>query len=197
MDKTAGAKPWKQQNRAWHKVTPPSGMEGMELRIPALTELIRDEAVPERLRAIALKAAAHPNGLKGVLASKLGESEEKKESDEQALADDDEAVVGLKSAIEDVVEIQKRLITKNVKVAGEFLTLADLNDEDFPAPDAEWLAGVMLRETNVDAKGVTLGIAPLDEWAVFRHFHDCGPDCGACAALQDELSSVDLGIGSL
>lgn len=196
MSSIEGGKPWKNQKRAWHKVTPPSGMDAMELRLPGLTELVRDEAVPERLRAIALKAAAHPQGLKGVLATKLGESEKKEETDEQVLADDEQSA-GLKSAIDDVVEIQKRLIVKNVKVGGEFLTLEDLNDPDFPAPDAEWLAGVMLREIGTDAKGVTLGIAPLDDWALFRHFHDCGPGCGACAALQDELSTVDLGVSSL
>lgn len=181
---------WRNQNRAWHKVTPPSGMEGVELRIPALTELIRNEAVPDRLRAIALKSAAHPAGLRGVMADTLKTAEDAGEPDEK-LIDDNST---LKQAIDDVIEIQKRLITESVRVNGELLTLEDLNDTDFPAPDAEWFAGVMLREVEYDAKGVRLGIEPLDAWARFRDFHDCGPGCGACAALQDEFSSVDLGV---
>jgi hypothetical protein len=180
---------WKKQSRAWHKVTPPSGMEDVELRIPALTELIRADAVPERLRSIALKAAAHPAGLRGVMAEQLQKSNENKETDEEVLIEDSE----LRQAVDDVVEIQKRLIVDSVKVAGELLTREDLEDPDFPAPDAEWFGSVMLREVDYDARGVRLGIEPLDHWARFRDFHDCGPDCSACTALQDAFSSVDLG----
>lgn len=191
-------KTWRSQNRAWHAVTPPSGMEETEVRIPTLTDLIRDAAVPERLRSIALKSAAHPTGLRGVMADSLNsqnEAEAKPEGDpehktlEDALNENSD----LKQAIDDVIEIQKRLIVQNVKVGGELLTLEDLADPDFPAVDAEWFAGVMLREIDMDAKGVRLGIEPLDRWATFRHFHDCTQDCSACQALQDEFSTVDLG----
>lgn len=185
-------KTWKAQNRGWHSVTPPSGMEEMELRIPGLTELIRNEAVPERLRAIALKAAAHPQGLRGVVADALTD-ENKQEAEgksmEEAIKEDSE----LRQAVEDIVSIQKRLITQSVRVGGEMLTVQDLEDPDFPAPDAEWLGAVMLREIEYDARGVRLGIEPLDSWARFRDFHDCGPSCVSCRALQDEFSSVHLG----
>jgi hypothetical protein len=181
---------WKDQRRAWHQVTPPSGMAGMELRIPALTELIRGDAVPDRLRAIALKAAAHPAGLRGVMSDELQKAEKEEQTDEQVLADES----ALRSAIVDVIAIQKLLVTQSVRVGGKLLTLEDLDDPDFPAPDAEWLGGVMLREIEYDARGVRLGIEPLSSWERFRHFHDCGADCSACAALQDELSTVDLGV---
>jgi hypothetical protein len=164
-------------------------MSGVELRLPGLVELTRNEAVPERLRALALKSAAHPAGLRGVMAESLKKSEEKGESDADQLDDNSE----LKQAIDDMIAIQKRLICESVRVDGQMLTLEDLDDPEFPAPDAEWLGAVMLREVEYDARGVRLGIEPLDAWARFRHFHDCGPDCGACAALQDEFSSVDLG----
>lgn len=192
MTTTRSAKPaWKKQNRAWHKVTPPSGMDGVELRIPALSDLIRNEAVPQRLRSIALKAAAHPAGIRGVMADSLKEENDAEDAGEKTLEDaleNDE----LRQAIEDVVEIQKRLIVGNVKIEGTPLTEEDLDDPEFPSNDAEWLGGVMLREIDIDAKGVRLGIEPLDRWASFRHFHDCPADCGSCAALQDEFSSVDL-----
>lgn len=188
---------WKQQKRGWHKVTPPSGMEGMELRIPALTELIRNEAVPDRLRAIALKSAAHPAGLRGVLAEELqranGDPEAEPKVEGQTDAEVLEENSKLQQAIGDVVAIQKRLVCESVRVGGEMLTIEDLEDPDFPAPDAEWLGAVMLREIEYDARGVRLGIAPLDAWEQFRHFHDCGADCAACSALQDEFSTVDLG----
>lgn len=186
-------KTWKQQNRAWHKVTPPSGMEDCELRIPSISDLIRNEAVPERLRAIALKSAAHPAGLRGVMAQALDDQNEAENKGEKTLEESLAESSELKQAIEDVVDIQKRLVVENVKIGGEFLTLEDLDDPDFPTSDAEWLAGVMLREVEFDAKGVRLGIEPLERWARFRHFHDCAEDCGACQALQDEFSSVDLG----
>jgi hypothetical protein len=185
--KTTSNPPWKQQARAWHQVTPPSGMDGMELRIPSLTVLIRNEAVPERLRAIALKSAAHPAALRGVMADELRAAEG--QPDEEIVQDDS----ALKQAIEDVVDIQKRLIVESVRVGGTMLTLDDLDDPDFPAPDAEWLGGVMLREIDYDARGVRLGIEPLEAFSRFRHFHDCSEGCGACAALQDEFSSPDLG----
>jgi hypothetical protein len=188
---TTGTSPsWK--NGTWHDVTGPAGTK-YELRIPALTELIRNEAVPERLRAIALKSAAHPAGIRGVVADQLDEANEAKTSDEDLVKDDS----GLKQAIDDLVGIQKALITESVKCDGKLLSLADVEDPDFPALDAEWLGGVMLREIEYDALGVRLGIAPLNAWARFRHFHDCGPDCGGCASLQDELSTVDLGTGEV
>lgn len=174
----------------WHTVTGDSGCV-YELRIPSIPDLIKDEAVPERLRAIALRSAAHPRGLKGVVHDELAESKEKNESDAEVL--DPESA--LAKALSDVEEIQKRLITHNVKCEGEFLTLEDLDDEDFPEPDAEMLAGMCCREVVRDAKGVRIGIAPLEEWDTFRHFHDCPPGCGACAALQDAFSTADLGIG--
>jgi hypothetical protein len=164
-------------------------MPGVEVRIPALTELIRNEAVPDRLRAIALKSAAHPEGLRGVVGDQLRAANEAKTPDEELVKDDS----ALLQAIDDVIEIQKRLIVESVRVDGELLTLEDLDDPDFPAPDAEFYGLVMLRETEYDARGVRLGIEPLDTWARFRDFHDCGPDCVSCTALQDEFSSVDLG----
>jgi hypothetical protein len=196
MSKTAGPK-WKQQNRTWHPVTPPSGMSDVEVRIPSLTELIRAEGVPDRLRALALKAAAHPGGMRGVMAEELVDANKQiaeAEDQEKATADLVEKDAGLRQALDDVVEIQKHLITQSVRVGGELLTIADLDDPDFPAPDAEWFGAVMLREESYDARGVRLGIEPLDAWGRFRDFHDCGPDCGACAALQDEFSSADLGV---
>lgn len=191
---TASSTPaWKKQKRAWHKVTPPSGMTDMELRIPALSDLIRNEAVPERLRSIALKSAAHPAGFRGVMAQQLDDQNEAEEKGEKTLEDAIAENSELKQAIDDVTDITKRLVAENVKVGGEFLTLEDLDDPEFPTVDAEWLAGVMLRDIEFDAKGVRLGIEPLERWARFRHFHDCAEDCGACAALQDEFSTVDLG----
>lgn len=187
---------WKKQNRAWHSATPPSGMTGLKLRIPSMSDLMADEAIPERLRAIALKTVGHPNGLRGVVTDSLKEQNDAEDKGEKTLEDalqNEE----LKQAIEDVVEIQKRLIVGNVTVDGEPLTLEDLEDPDFPTIDAEWLGGVMLREIDFDAKGVRLGIEPLDRWAQFRHFHDCDPNCSACSALQDFFSSVDLGTSSL
>jgi hypothetical protein len=193
---TTSKKGWKAQNRAWHKVTPPSGMAGVEVRIPDLTELIKNDAVPERLRAAALKAAAHPAGLRGVVTDELKKANdaqdgEEKRTDAELLDDESSA---LRKAIDDVVEIQKHLIVESARVYGVLLTMDDLNDPEFPAPDKEWLGGVMLREIDYDARGVRLGIEPLSSWERFRHFHDCDPDCSACAALQDALSSVDLGL---
>lgn len=188
------AKPWKQQKRAWHKATPPSGMEGVELRIPALTDLFRNEAVPQRLRALALKSAAHPAALRGVMADTLQLENAAEDAGEKTLEEAIDESSELRQAIDDVVEIQKHLIVENVRIGGELLTLEDLDDPDFPAPDAEWLGSVMLREIDVDARGVRLGIEPLDRWASFRHFHDCPESCVSCQALQDEFSSVDLGV---
>jgi hypothetical protein len=121
--------------------------------------------------------------------SKENEEETEGKPIEQAIEEDSQ----LRQAIDDIVEIQKRLIVECVRVDGVMLTEADLADPDFPAPDAEWLGAVMLREQEYDARGVRLGIEPLDSWARFRLFHDCAAACSACAALQDDFSSVDLG----
>lgn len=187
MTSKTAAPSWKKQARTWHKVTPPSGMTGVELRIPSLTELIRDQAVPDRLRAIALKAAAHPAGMRGVMADQLAKDKDKADAE---VIDDG---ADLRQAIDDLAEMQKRLVTSAVRVDGDLLTLEDIEDPEFPQPDLEFYGGVMLREIDYDARGVRLGIEPLDAFGSFRRFHDCGPDCSACAALQDEFSSVDLG----
>jgi hypothetical protein len=45
-----------------------------------------------------------------------------------------------------------------------------------------------------DARGVRIGVEPLDRWASFREAHGCpDQDCPGCAQLVRELSSVDVG----
>jgi hypothetical protein len=182
----SGLEAWK--GRTWHKpVTLPSGVE-VAVRIPSLAALIKEEGLPDRLRALVIKASAHPGGLQGVTREDYMQTEEKPAEERQDL---------LAAAVSDLADLQQRLVLENVRTLdGETLTAEDL--DGVPEPDKEWLGLIMLRQIAYDAKGVRLGVEPLDSWERFRHWHGCGDEhgsagCSACASLQDEFSTADLG----
>jgi hypothetical protein len=179
------------RSRQWHRVALPSGEE-VELRIPALAELVKDEAVPENLRAKVLRAAAHPGGLLGVLREEVGEIDERVKAGGATPEERDEA---LADSIQTLAEIQKRLVLRNVRMLdGETLTEDDLVEgEGIPEPDKELLGLLVLRQAGYDARGRRLGIEPLDAWESFRSHHKCPTPCPACEAFQRELSTSDVG----
>lgn len=167
--------------RVWHDVTLPSGMV-VQLRIPGLTELVKANGVPDHLRALALASAANPNGVRGEIAKAIGDTEAETVEREKAT----------RQAIDDLADMTKHLILACVRepvVTAEELDTPGL----IPEPDKELLGAIMLRETSYDAKGVKLGVEPLDIWERFRHHHECPADCESCTTLQDEFSTADLG----
>jgi len=58
-----------------------------------------------------------------------------------------------------------------------------------PAQDREMLRDIAMRVRQHDAKGVRLGVEPLDRWERFRHHHGCAEGCPACEKARDELST--------
>jgi hypothetical protein len=78
------------------------------------------------------------------------------------------------------------------------LTPADL--AELPEDDLALVAELVMRLRNRDARGVTIGVEPLDRWATFREAHQCddgssgGPRCEGCQKVTELFSSVDVGV---
>lgn len=63
-------------------------------------------------------------------------------------------------------------------------------EEHVPLEDKLRLIGIAERDTDVDARGVVIGVTPLSRYARFLHAHRrhqlCGEDCPGCADLRNE-----------
>jgi hypothetical protein len=170
---------WK--DRAVHQVTLNTGQVA-QIRIPSLARLMEEDALPEELRVIATLEVVHPRGAAGALADQVIEADRNQDTAER------ERLEGMLSKLGD---LQKRLIVAGL--VDPQLTIDDLDDPDFPQEDLELLAAIISRERVYDARGVRIGIEPIDRFQRFRDKHECGPDCPACKALQDDVSTADLG----
>lgn len=174
------------QHRAWMH----SGLRPL-LKIPDLATLIRNDAVPTELMGIALREV-------------LGSNEDGKKLADQVRRGD------LKEATElvnQIIDLQRYLAVECI--VEPKVTMADVEAGRIPGEDLELIRQIAMRERNTDAKGVFLGVLPLDAFATFRDCHssrDEGADpfeghpaglvegCTACQAFVDELSTVGLGV---
>lgn len=73
-----------------------------------------------------------------------------------------------------------------------------VREGEFPEEDLVMIAEIIQRIRDRDAKGVKLGVEPLERWATFREGHKgiaCtgGEDCEGCLAVQQLFSSLDVG----
>lgn len=172
---------------AVHRV---NGYSGRYLvRFVDLEALITEDALPERLLGIALREV-------------LGSNDDVKRVAEKIRAGDmDEP----KQVVTDLIELQRWITIESV-VAPKF-TLQELTSGEFDVRDFELLRQIAMRERNTDAKGVFLGVVPLDLFTTFRETHELigGADwaskgeghpaglvesCPACQTLERALSNA-------
>jgi len=169
---SSGGKAGEWAARAVHNVTLPSGMK-VQVRFPDLAILIEGDALPERLRMVAMEVWA--GGSPQIVNEKLGED-------------------GQPGKPELNVEIVKDLAALRRHLAAMCLvdppmTAEDLLTSGVPAEDIDMLGQIAMRERDTDALGVTLGVVPLSRFETFREVHGCGPDCESCETLQGRLST--------
>jgi hypothetical protein len=158
---------------AVHTITCPSGMV-VKARIPDLTRLLKNDLLPERLRAIGLKKAYEEAGLAT--------------SDTEADAAPKSAEVADKERYEDAKQMAALLDWLVIDmVIDPKLEQDDI--DTIPAEDREMLVGIAQREIFTDAAGAAIGVMPLSMWDSFRREHHCPEGCEACEALQREFST--------
>jgi hypothetical protein len=154
-----------------HRVTLPSGAV-VKIRIPDLSMLLANDAVPEELRTAAIEEIN--NAYRAASASASGA--------EYAMP-------------EISVERMRDLAGLNRYLVSESLVDPPLSDEQLasgqiPDEDILMLSQFASRERVYDAKGVKLGIEPIDRYQEWVDAHGCADDCKHCAEAIRALSTL-------
>lgn len=161
---------WK--NRAVHNVTLPSGA-AVKIKIPNLTALIRNDVVPSKLREAAVAEVVSPGRpLAAAGAPVEGETQGRPTVDEET--------------VKQLYDLYEFLVC-------EMLVSPEIKAEDLdelPQLDLDMLTQFALRERDVDARGVRLGVAPASRIEAFKEAHNCPDECAECERALESLSTV-------
>lgn len=167
--------------RGIHTVHLPSGAK-VQIKFPDLSRLIRSNLLPEGLRAAALRQA-------------FDDLEMPAPADATPMTEEQR-----KTQIEERFKMAQELVELVDFLLLEMMVEPKLTREEvgeIPGEDRDMLAAIAQRERSVDARGVRLGVAPLEAFHEFREFHGCDEHgdagCPSCKALQQRFSSVDVG----
>lgn len=165
-----------------HQITLPSGAR-VKVQMPDLSRLIRSDLLPEDLRAAALRRAFDDLEVAPPLDPNVGNDPEK-----------------MQKALEERFAMAKQLVQFLDFLLTEMMVEPKLSMEEvakIPGEDRDMLIAIAQRERNTDARGVRLGVAPLNAFHEFRELHGCvdrEPEgCPSCQTLQQLFSSADLG----
>lgn len=177
------------QARALHTITLPSGQQ-VRIRIPGIATLLEHGDMPDDLVELALLELTSEGGATAALAGDLSQASENGARSE-ALA-----------RIARYGEFQRHLVCAAIVAVGTApgafeevtLTPETLTALALPEDDLALVAEIVQRLRAHDARGVRIGVEPLDRWATFREAHGCpDQDCPGCQKLVAALSSTDLG----
>lgn len=172
------------QRRSLHTVTCPSGQR-LRIRLPGIPTLLEHGDLPDDLIEIALLEVSRRDGAAGAIAEEISEM------------GDDQAAAKLERLAE-FARFQKQLVCAAIQEIEsddrwEQVELTPERLDGLPEDDLAMVAEIVQRLRGSDARGVRIGVEPLDRWARFRDHHSCGEGCEACEALVRELSSADVG----
>lgn len=169
---------WRQ--KAVHTVTAPSGAV-LRIRIPGIATLLENGDLPEHLIGLALLDISKPEGAASALREMLDEL-----LDETRRAQ-------VVAEVGKFAEYQRRIIA--AALVEPALSYDEIAAGDLPEGDLAMVADIVQRLVGTDARGVRIGVEPLDRWARFHHFHGLpeSGDCDGCARFAAEFSSVDVG----
>lgn len=151
-----------------HMVTCPSGAL-VRIRIPDLSLLLASDSVPGELRQIAMLQIS------------------------KAIADGGDADVGKMQMPKIDEELIGRLADLHEYLISEMLVEPKVTVDQvasIPSEDRDMLTQIAGRQRNVDARGISIGIEPIDRWEVWRDTHSCPDDCDHCAEVVGALSSI-------
>jgi hypothetical protein len=180
--KTAPKRPAVTSKDAWealgiHTITLPSGAV-VDIRIPDLSLLLAGDAVPEQLRGAALQEIVT------AFSSAKGDEEARAAEAMGKLATDPEG-------LNQLVDLYRWLVT--VTLVDPVITEEELRTRKFPSEDLTMITEFAGRRRLMDARGVTLGIEPIDRWDLWRQAHVCDEECPACEAVINGLSTTFTG----
>lgn len=175
------------QARSLHTVTCPSGQR-IKIRILGLGTILQGGALPEDLIDIALVELTSEGGAAGSIAKELVQDD----------LTDEQKARGIKRLAEFGQLMRYLSITaiEQIEVAPDQWEPIRLTMEDIdalPEDDLAMVAEIVQRLRGTDAKGVTVGVEPLERYAGFRELHRCPEECADCEALLQRFSSSDLG----
>lgn len=175
------------RSRSLHTVGLPSG-QIVKIRVPGIATLIENGEIPEDLIDIALEELTEDGGATAAIAKEVQDPQVGRERVLARLAELGSLQRSLVRA--SVVEIQE--------ADGSFvpveLSEADVGPDGLPEDDLAMVAEIVQRVRGYDARGVRIGVEPLDRWAAFHREHGLDPeDCEHCQRLSRELSSIDVG----
>lgn len=175
------------QARSLHTVTCPSGQR-LRIRILGLAAILEMGDLPEDLIDIVMLELTTVDGVAGALAKDLVGDEITDEQRERVL-----------SRMKDYGRLQRYLAINAIEEVEEdggwYPIDLELDDLDaLPEDDLAMVAEIVQRLRNQDARGVTIGVEPLDRWATFREAHGCADQgCPSCEEVIRRFSSSDMG----
>lgn len=169
---------WRQ--KTVHTVTGPSGAT-FRIRIPGIAGMLERAELPTHLVGIALLDISHRDGAAAAL----------RELVDDVMSDDGRDK--LLGEVKKLGEYQRRLVA--AALVEPELTYDEVASGDYPEDDLSMVAEIVQRQRGHDARGVRIGVEPLDRWATFHLEHGLGdPDeCEQCARTVAALSSVHVG----
>lgn len=177
------------QARALHAITLPSGQR-VRIRIPGLGTMLERGDLPDELLELAYMELTAEGGATAELALEITRAREAGKHEEA------------RTAVARYAAFQRELVCAAIAEVdrgdGEFvpveLSPADLDGDALPEDDLAMVAEIAQRLRAHDARGVRIGVEPIDRWAAFRSAHGCpDQDCPGCAALVRELSTAHVG----
>ncbi len=171
------------QARGEHTITCPSGQR-LKIRIPGIGTLLEKGDLPEDLLDLALLELTSDGGAAGALAAEFSSGN----------GDKTKAL----ERIRQFGEFQRHLVSFAVKAVetapneweAVTLTPESMTDGSLPEDDLALVAEIVQRLRAHDAKGVRIGVEPLDRWAMFREAHACKDDCEGCQNVASAFSSI-------
>lgn len=176
------------QARAVHTITLPSGQR-VRIRIPGIATLLEHGDLPPDLIELAFLELSQEGGATGALAQELATSSENGQR---------------KEALDKIARygrFQRELVRAAivaVETEPEIFADVALSFEELdalPEDDLALVAEIVQRLRAHDARGVRIGVEPLDRWATFREAHGCpDQDCPGCAKVVHVLSSAHMGV---
>lgn len=169
---------WRQ--KTVHTVTGPSGAV-FRIRIPGIAGLLERAELPVHLITLALRDITHPDGAAAALIELLDDVADEAKREE------------LLGEMGKLAEYSRRIVA--AALVEPALTYDEIASGDYPEDDLTMIAAIVQRLRGVDARGVRIGVEPLDRWATFHREHGLGdPDgCDDCVRAAEKLSSIHVG----
>ena len=180
------------QSRAVHRITLPSG-EKVRIRIPGIATMLEHGHLPDDLFEIAFAEVVDTVSVQGAEGPAVIPGSVqwvgKAEGNEQKM-----------ERLQAYGRFQRHLVAAALvepTMTFEQVTEATISGS-LPEDDLSMISEIVQRIRFRDARGVRLGVEPLERWAAFRETHTgiaCtgNEDCPACQSLLDLFSTLDVG----